>query len=320
MVAQLQQSSKQHGAGWLLALPVKAVRRLRRARALIRHSSGRRYGTYTDAEALSPDPNASRGLREQAGLTTTYEAGTGRLLVRGARSRFRLSSPTVLYTLREVYCDAVYRFHTARDCAVLDIGANVGVSSLYFAEMARVRQVVSYEPFAPTYAQLLENIALNPALAAKITPINAGVARDAATLSVDYCPSHSTIASIKGPLVVGENDRLVKEAIRLHAAVDVVRDLRRRCPGLDLIAKVDCEGSEYEILEAWAQAGLLGEISALLLEWHVRGPAPLTAILERNGHICFTPGTQDGIAGMLYAFRQCPPQQPSRTSASSSAP
>jgi len=300
------------------------MRRLQQMRALIKQSTGQRYGTYTSGELRSPDANTSRELREQAGLETVCDADTGQLLVRGARSRFWLRSPVILYTLREVYCDAVYRFHPTRDCVVLDIGANVGVSSLFFAEMQRVRQIISYEPFAPTYAELLGNMALNPELRAKIMPVNAGVAREAATLSVDYCPSHSTIASVAGPLVIGAHDRLVKETIRLHAAVEVVREVRQRHPQLDLIAKVDCEGSEYDILEAWEAAGSLGEISAILLEWHLRGPAPLTAILQRNGYICFAPGIQSGTAGMLYGFRQCAPQpqpQPSPcTSASSAAP
>ncbi|HEX4024220.1 MAG TPA: FkbM family methyltransferase [Steroidobacteraceae bacterium] len=316
MVAEAQQ----RGVERYLALPGKAVRRVRQWHGLIRQASGRRYGSYTSDELRSPDANASRELREQAGLATVYEPHSGQLLVCGQHSRFRLSSPVILYTLREVYRDAVYRFHTMRDCVVLDIGANVGVSALFFAEMPRVHRIVGYEPFAPTYAEMLANLALNPALAAKIRPVNAGVARAAATLSVEYCPSHTTIASVVGPLVLGERDRLVTETICLHAAADVVRDIRQQHPQLDLIAKVDCEGSEYEILEAWEAAGSLGQMSAILLEWHQRGAAPLTAILERNGYICFAPGPRSGPAGMLYAFRQHAPQGLSRTSASSAVP
>jgi hypothetical protein len=37
---------------------------------------------------------------------------------------------------------------------------------------------------------------------------------------------------------------------------------------LDIVAKIDCEGSEFAVFEALETAGLLSEVSVFMVEWH----------------------------------------------------
>jgi FkbM family methyltransferase len=296
--------SENNGVSKYLRLPLKVVRKVQYCNELIMRGTGRKYGSYTHGESKSPDPNCSRDLREEAGIETLYDEKEKYLFVRAGSSKFRLSSQIFLYTLREVYKDAIYRFQPTKDCIVIDIGANVGVSSLFFAEMDRVKRVISYEPFTPTYEEMLKNVALNPETRHKITAVNEGLGKDNATLTVDFCPTHTTVSSVNGPIVNTGNRPLVKETIKIRAAVDIVREVIKENSSLELVLKIDCEGSEYEIIDALQAAGLLASVSIILMEWHIRGAKPLADVLGPAGFACLMPGVQTEKAGMIYAFRQ----------------
>ena len=295
--------SETNGVSKFLSIPFKILSKGRYCNELIKRGTGQKFGVYTSAERRSPDPNYSRDLRIEAGIETFYNNDEKSLFVRAGSSTFRLCGQILLYTLGEVFKDAIYCFRPTRDCVVIDIGANVGVSSLFFAEMDYVKRVIGYEPFTPTYEEMLKNIALNPETGHKITAVNEGLGKDDATLTVDFCPTHTTVSSVNGPIVNTGNRPLVKESIKIKAAADVIRNVIEQNPSLDLVLKVDCEGSEYEIIDALQAAGLLAKVSIILMEWHVRGAKPLADVLEQAGFACLMPGIQTEKAGMIYAFR-----------------
>lgn len=300
----MAETTEKNGVYKLLNIPSKVVRRVRYYNELIKRGTGQKYGIYTAGENKSPDPNCSRDLRIEAGIETLYDEKEKSLFVKAGSSKFRLSSQIILYTLREVYKEAIYRFQPNRESVVIDIGANVGVSVLFFAEMDLVKRVIGYEPFTPTYEELLKNIALNPETSHKITVVNEALGKDDATVTVDFCPTHTTVSSVNGPIVNTNNRPLVKETIKIRSVVDVVRDVIKDNPSLELVLKVDCEGSEYEIIDALQAAGLLTSVSIILMEWHVHGAKPLADVLGPEGFACLMPGVQTEKAGMIYAFRQ----------------
>lgn len=68
---------------------------------------------------------------------------------------------------------------------VLDFGANRGYASLYFATQTWCEKIYAFELFPQTFTQACENIALNPALAPKITLFNYGLGNlDSAPLDI----------------------------------------------------------------------------------------------------------------------------------------
>jgi FkbM family methyltransferase len=212
----------------------------------------------------------------------------------------------------EVYLRNAYNFICDGDTCVIDIGMNIGLASLFFATKGFVKEVHSYEPFKRTYDRALANISLNPSLSAKISPNNCGLADVDDTRTV-FIPDNddSGYLSIRGVQSSGEQAHIsVRNAARV--LTPIVESAVSR--GLNVIAKVDCEGSEFPVFESLESTGILGKISAFMVEWH-RGMGEKTQEdlirpLLSQGFIAFdiTPSLGNGRNstrgnGFFYAAR-----------------
>ena len=214
--------------------------------------------------------------------------------------------------LQETFVDGTYDFALAGPSLVWDIGMNVGITSLYFAARGDVR-VVGYEPIGPTYEMARENLDLNPALRGAITAIHSGVGGWDRTEMVDYCPQRKGSVGLRGAVSDPVLRRLVfhlpvdtvmrKESLRLENAVSVFRAIREAHPDLPVIGKIDCEGAEYEIIEALYHSGDLRSFHALMIEWHRDGPAKLREWLTEAGFTVFAPSCSANLWGRMYAVR-----------------
>jgi hypothetical protein len=58
--------------------------------------------------------------------------------------------------------------------------------------------------------------------------------------------------------------------IQLRDAAEVLRPILSSAKerGLDIVAKIDCEGSEYEVFESLEKADMLVDFTAFMVEWH----------------------------------------------------
>jgi hypothetical protein len=71
--------------------------------------------------------------------------------------------------------------------------------------------------------------------------------------------------------------------------------------------KIDCEGSEYEILDELIASRQLARVGAFLIEWHFRPgkplPGELADRLADHGFVVHLPGPlpPQADAGMMYA-------------------
>jgi FkbM family methyltransferase len=221
-----------------------------------------------------------------------------------------VSAGEELFILREILCDDAYNFGTAaQNVVVWDIGMNAGLASLYFASRSNVRAVVAFEPFRPTFDAAVRNIELNPELAPKIKMHNFGLAARSYETEVEYN------SRWKGGLNVRElspdrrkeletlDETLTVEHIKLQPADDVLRSILADYPDHSVVAKIDCEGSEYEIVRCLHEHRLLQEISIIMMEWHDRGPGELLAMLHDSGFSTYS-FPLGSLTGMLYAFQQ----------------
>ena len=202
----------------------------------------------------------------------------------------------------EIFLKNTYNFLLGSDCCVIDIGMNLGLVSLSFARKECVREVHSFEPFRATYDRAMANLSLNPALAAKISAHNFGLAGwdDEPTILV---PDHGD----SGALSIRGADRGEPVQIRVRNAADVLDPIIRGAvaKGRRIIAKVDCEGSEFPIFEVLERRGLFEHVSALMVEWHRGGSKTQYDLLQpllQRGFVAFDLTPQSGN-GFFYAVR-----------------
>ena len=212
-----------------------------------------------------------------------------------------------LVNLSEIFLKKVYDFDYGRPVIILDIGMNVGFSSLYFASRQDVRAVFGYEPFKRTYEHALRNFSLNPEIAEKINSFNVGVGSMNAERTLDYCPdwkgTMSTLGFAGSP--EGAGRAVVREEVVIKDVAGILDSILEGAGECEVIAKIDCEGSEYEILEALNDSNKLPLLRALIVEWHSRGPEDLIRCLEASGFLAFSSRSShsSNAVGMIYAVR-----------------
>jgi len=249
-----------------------------------------------------------RGLRARAGADFAVD-GDGELHVSVSGLNVLAQTSEDIFILHEIFVDRVYEHWIDRPAVVWDIGGNVGFASLYFAQQSSVRAVVSFEPFQPTYEQALRNLALNPSVASRIDARACGVAASDRRELLDYhyqwkghAGTAGTMAHVIDAGLVSRSD-CAREQIVVRSAAGVLDEIVAAHPGVDLVAKIDCEGCEYEIIDALGRDGHLRALTAVMIEWHSRGAAPLASELVRHGFAVFSRVEASGHAGMLYAAR-----------------
>ncbi len=178
---------------------------------------------------------------------------------------------------------------------VVDVGANAGYFSLWWLSRFPQSKMIAVEPMPNNFALLARNQALNPDK--DFHAVNCAMRHEAGNIILNFNRSDSftTAASIhKG---TGGGDQISVKAISLK---QLLADF-----GLSRIdfLKLDCEGSEYDILYH-CEGELLDSISYISMETH-----PGTEAAETKDALCdflrakkFQLGTKPGSA-MVYAWR-----------------
>jgi len=139
---------------------------------------------------------------------------------------------------------------------VVDIGAHVGVVSVFMAKRYPGIRLLCYEPVPENFERLARNLQANGVTA---SAFNYGVSGDGRDLV------------IRGDLAMnsGGSGAFVDGDIICIAPTVTLRDIFEEHE-IDRVAllKIDCEGAEYEILRA--SEDLLGRIDRLRGEFHSR--------------------------------------------------
>lgn len=264
----------------------------------------------------------SLGLTLKAGGIPTIGFATLRYLAdRGFRTRqieegvevyrknlaFRITNSEEIDIAREIFLEGSYSFSLEGSWVVFDIGANVGLASLNFASQPWVSHVYAFEPFEATVDAFLQNLALNPSLAEKLTVHRLGWSDREETVTLQYHRERSGSMRLDGPGAYGGPPSGAGEraSIQLHRASS---EFYRHLPlssGQPILMKLDCEGSEYPILRDLEAADLLGKIDALVIEWHYALPDELTTRLARAGFCTqVRPVRESDRQGLIFAWRQ----------------
>ncbi len=192
------------------------------------------------------------------------------------------------------------------DYVFIDVGANVGDSTLFAANQSYISKVYGYEPFAGTYNIALGNIALNPNLEKKIEIFNYGWSNNDEEVVVNQVDdiNANAVNSVETFFIDNiQRNRTIKTTISLKKASVVLKKIKHAHQKQPIILKLDIEGSEYKCFENLQQFGLLKSIDVIFVEWHIKGPEIITKLLDKNNFIWFNEYFAPNL-GLIRAYRK----------------
>lgn len=191
-----------------------------------------------------------------------------------------------IYRMPEAVRQVVARVSTPR---VVDLGANIGLFSLWITSELSAATAVAVEPDPANFDCLERQIAAN-ALHGRVEAIRAAAGASAGTVAFsagNYIVSGVVPEGTGGAIRVAQRD-----ALPILAGAD--------------LAKVDIEGSEWEILSdpRFATAG----VRTLVMEWHATAAHPAgeagrdaRTLLDRAGFEIVETVSEAPTCGVLWA-------------------
>ena len=242
--------------------------------------------------------------RAKSMLGAQFELVGGVVRVEFDGLKVGLSTLEELFILDEIFVRTCYGWRPSRPTMVVDVGCNTGLSCLYFARKEQVRKVVGFEPFPRTIREAERNLMLNPDLARKIElrPFGLGARDD--RIEAEYSFLHKGRVSpvgglerVRGPIT----DRTVV-AIEMRDSAVVIEELLAQAGGLECALKLDCEGSEYDIVARLGEGQILERFRTVFIEWHGRGPDALRRTLADSGFSVLVQQELEEV-GFIYAVR-----------------
>jgi FkbM family methyltransferase len=165
----------------------------------------------------------------------------------------------------------IYHKLPIKGMTVIDVGANIGDSSVYFALMG-AKKVVGIEPFPNNYQMAKKNIELNN-LSDKVILLLAGCSSQSGNIAID--PSYESCAN-------SQLNGTIESATRVPLMTLEEILTQFNLLNEEVILKMDCEGCEYDLL--LSSGDVLRKFSHVLIEYHY-GYKDLTEKLERSGFI-----------------------------------
>jgi len=220
--------------------------------------------------------------------------------------QFKINDEEELFILYEVFLENTYNLisPTTRPIALIDIGMNVGITSLFFAARPNVEKVFSFEPFLPTFNMALHNIGLNKSFSGKISPNNFGLAKDDGSLYVPYSLSQKGRMGLSGlPKKSNKIKQASEQEIFLKQVNNEFVKIKENTSGNFIVCKVDCEGAEYEIVDSLHKANLLSLPDVYFIEWHYKSPDEMVSKLANANFNVINTTFANLNSGMIYAMR-----------------
>lgn len=170
------------------------------------------------------------------------------------------------YILYEVIDRNDYMFYMSDDCVFFDIGANVGVTSTYMANLDNIKKIYAFEPLKPTYARNLGNLSLNDNAQAKVELFNYGLSNKETEIEISYNTDQPGKLSTHNNRFSDVN--MTKEIVALKSAHEILPDLINAHNDKKIVFKIDIEGSEYDLFENLNQHKIFDKVDLILMEWH----------------------------------------------------
>lgn len=281
----------------------------------------------TDVEVTDPSrrfllrgSNFVARLLKEAGAR--FQAAPSGAILEAKGVRLHLENWEELFIAAEVFAEGIYNLSVPGRFVAIDVGMNVGTTSLFFARQPNCTGVYAFEPFPKTIEKAQRNFGLNPSLVSKINVTASGVAARTYEAELEYFEEFKGSVGMNGLPDYIDRTQLAgtaeKVRVRFQDCSEVLAQVRARHPDACIVCKIDCEGAEYEILDALAASGEISAIGFILMEWHLKGAAPLEKLLSKSGFCYLSFSPQAPTHSMVYAWKAGPQLDLGRSSAAAS--
>lgn len=190
----------------------------------------------------------------------------------------------LLHTYQELFEKQIYRFHTATDRPIIiDCGANIGLSVLYFKKCLPNADIIAFEPDASNFTLLEKNVYSNNL--ASVTLHNAAIWIHNNSINFDASGSEASHISEQP-----DSGSFAVKAFRLA-------DLLQQYPKVDFL-KIDIEGAEKAVLQDAAHQ--LTRIENMFVEYHGKTNeteklASILSIIEKAGFSTYIQNAADNL-------------------------
>lgn len=161
---------------------------------------------------------------------------------------------TLFHTFREIFIREIYKFKNENTHPlIIDCGANIGISILYFARHYPEAEIIGFEPDEENFKLLKNNIETNN-FSNKISLIKKAVWTDNAGISF--------IANGTEGSKIGKSD---VTAENVFVETESLKELLQKYNSIDFL-KIDIEGAEYAVIKDCAAE--LPKVKNMFLEYH----------------------------------------------------
>jgi len=214
----------------------------------------------------------------------------------GLKIRIRVNS-TDLMAFTHVWLIQEYsspKFEINNNDVILDIGAHIGLFSLFASQFCKNGKIFCFEPIKENYEELLKNIEINNIQ--NIIPFNNAVSSKTEKIKIYLNDDES------GHSMFLENSNYIE--VNSISIDDIFKNNSiQKCHFL----KLDCEGAEYEIIELLSK-NYLQKIEKTVIEYHMFDTQPhllqkLQNTLENNFFELKTRSLFSDI-GFLFALKK----------------
>lgn len=216
-----------------------------------------------------------------------------------------VETPEEIFIISEVFIDNDYYFLNKEKCVVVDIGANVGISSLFFSTLPFVDKIYSFEPVPETCKQAEYNFSLNNSISKVAQLNNVGLGknnRSEVFIFNNQMKGNTGVRGLLSPSYAARPNDFTEVEVEIKDASERISIISNENPGKKIVVKMDCEGAEYEIFENLATNKGLDHIDIFMIEWHDKGPEAIETALQNANFNCFSRNLGPR-SGMIYAYK-----------------
>jgi FkbM family methyltransferase len=192
--------------------------------------------------------------------------------------------------MQETFFEDQYRFlvqNLKNHTIAIDIGANIGDSSIYLARCPKIERVYAFEPFYYLFKEALFN--------AKLSRLEDKILLSQKLVMGDKNGKIPDNMANREYRFIGNADEHNFSSITLP---DIIEGIKAKYKTNPIIIKCDIEGEEYNVFTKDLD---YSKIYKLQIEYHRKSPVRITSILKLKGFRCKT--LKEKAFGQIFAER-----------------